>query len=134
MQQSVSTQARFNAAVVERRKGLRRPLATTAIVSVALRQPLLYRARDLGEDGLSILGTISLVPGTRGLVRFTLPGRTKDQMDVELAAIVVNRMATGNGYRLGLQYKQVGTVAWDSIQTFLESAPLASPLCSEFHD
>jgi PilZ domain len=119
----VNTRIPNTAAQIERRWSQRQPLRSLVEWSARLRQPILYRAQDIGEDGMSLIGPVGLALGARGVVTLMLPASVHGEGSVEIAAFVVNRRpAREHGYRLGLQYEGLCPGARELILKFLGTA------------
>jgi len=107
----------------ERRQSRRRSFVSSAMLSIPHRHALLYRTLELGEDGLSLVGSVGLIAHARGIVQFCVPVAGARVVRVEVPAIVTNRRRYGpdDGCRLGLMFEEVHADARTMIVDFLRS-------------
>jgi hypothetical protein len=101
---------------ISRRKGLRRP----CVLTLSGRPPRELRVStwDLGVDGMCLLSSKPITPGTRCDCAFELPGS-----DVPLHAagkVVYSSYVGVDGFRIGVVFGPLDEPAASEIQSFVD--------------
>ncbi|MEW6705400.1 MAG: PilZ domain-containing protein [Pseudomonadota bacterium] len=102
-----------------RRRGLRQP-ATLLLPGQQQREVMLC---DLGLDGLSVMSSKPIAPGTRCELRFELPGPSQSFPVDAMAKTVYSSFVGADSFRIGLVFTDLPAAAQAAVAAFAIASP-----------